>query len=126
MKDLKNCPCTGRHLPSLLRPTLLMLLEQADLHGYELIQQVGDVCAHDGKPDAGGVYRTLRLMEEEELLESSWETSDTGPAKRRYRITGAGQACLARWVASLKTYRAAVDRLVAMGEGVVREKRAGT
>lgn len=121
MEELRDCPCSGKHLPSLLRPTLLMLLEAGECHGYELIQQVGEACAHGGTPDTGGVYRTLRAMEEEGLLVSFWETSEPGPAKRRYRLTSDGRECLKRWVGSLKTYHTALNRLVEMGESAVRE-----
>jgi PadR family transcriptional regulator PadR len=50
----------------------------------------------------GTLYRTLRRMEGNGLCKSEWETSEGGPARRRYSITEAGQAYLGLWAEALK------------------------
>ena len=40
------------------------------------------------------LYRTLRQMEKDGFLESTWEPGPTGPARRVYTITDAGHAWL--------------------------------
>jgi hypothetical protein len=43
---------------------------------------------------AGTLYRTLRQTEKEGLCKSEWETSESGPARRMYSITEAGEEYL--------------------------------
>ena len=56
------------------------------------------------------LYRTLRQMEKEGFLESTWEPGPTGPARRVYSITGSGDAWLATSAAMLDAYRETINR----------------
>jgi PadR family transcriptional regulator, regulatory protein PadR len=89
-----------------LRPCLLLLLAEQTGHGYDLMEQLGDL----GIPhaDPGGLYRTLRAMEQEGLVTSWWEPSDSGPARRTYSITDEGRDWLHAWAGSLRE----VDRIM--------------
>jgi hypothetical protein len=51
-------------------------------------------------------------MEKKRLVVSTWEMSDSGPAKRAYQITPWGNDCLRRWVETLKQYREAIAVLL--------------
>lgn len=83
-----------------LQPCLLLLLrEQAD-HGYELVSRLGPL--HDGEGDSGGVYRALRGLERRGLVYSQWSIPQGGPARRTYRLTGAGEAFLDLQAAELR------------------------
>ncbi len=53
----------------------------------------------------GTLYRTLRRMETNGLCKSEWDTSEEGPARRKYSITGAGQAYLGIWAEALEQYQ---------------------
>lgn len=75
-----------------LQPCLLLLLRERSDHGYDLAARLRPM--HDGDGDAGGVYRALRALERQGLVQSEWQMSDVGPARRTYHITPAGQACL--------------------------------
>lgn len=75
-----------------LQPCLLLLLREQDDHGYGLVARLRPL--HDGDGDAGGIYRALRGMERHGLVHSEWQASDVGPARRTYRITADGRACL--------------------------------
>lgn len=75
-----------------LQPCLLLLLREQPDHGYELAARLRPM--HDGDGDAGAVYRTLRGLERLGLVNSEWETSDVGPARRTYFITDDGVANL--------------------------------
>jgi PadR family transcriptional regulator, regulatory protein PadR len=48
---------------SFLRPILLLLLAEGPSHGYELLEQAADLGLE--RTDPGGLYRTLRAMEQE-------------------------------------------------------------
>lgn len=56
------------------------------------------------------LYRTLRQMEKDGLLESIWEPGPTGPARRVYTITDAGHIWLDSSAAMLNAYRQTIDR----------------
>ena len=56
------------------------------------------------------LYRTLRQMEKDGFLESTWEPGPTGPARRVYTITDAGHVWLDASAAMLNTYRETIDR----------------
>jgi poly-beta-hydroxybutyrate-responsive repressor len=77
-----------------LQPCLLLLLRERSDHGYDLVNRLRELYATDG--DAGAVYRTLRGLERQGLVRSTWQTSDTGPARRTYQVTALGLASLER------------------------------
>ena len=71
-------------------------------------------------PDLAGVYRFLKAMEDRGLVECEWDLSQTGPARRVFRITPQGRACLAKWVCTLEEYAGELDDLL----GVLRKSAA--
>ena len=83
-----------------LRPCLLLLLAEAPSHGYDLLEQVGQLGME--RTDAGGLYRALRAMEQEQLVDSWWEHSESGPARRTYTLTDEGLDWLHAWAGSLR------------------------
>ena len=84
---------------SSLRFSLLVLLAEGHAHGYDLLEQVGDL-GHR-RVDPGGLYRSLRAMEQEQLVTSWWEPSQSGPARRTYAVTGEGRDWMRLWAAAL-------------------------
>ena len=62
----------------LLSSLLTSLSKDWSLHGYKLIQMLMDIGF--SSVDQGNVYRTLRKLKEN-LISSTWDTSDGGPAK---------------------------------------------
>jgi len=50
-------------------------------HGYELLERSGEP-GYGAGVGPGSLYRTLRGMEEEGLVESSRDTAGGGPARR--------------------------------------------
>jgi DNA-binding PadR family transcriptional regulator len=112
--DFGDCPCSGKTLARLLQPAAMMMLAQEPLHGYRLVQRLGELVMFRAQPpDPTGVYRLLKAMEAEGYVTSAWELADSGPAKRRFALTRAGRACLARWTQTLEEYQAAVADLLA-------------
>lgn len=107
------CPCDGASLGRFVQPAILCLLARGEMHGYQLIEDLGALPSFAGqKPDVGGVYRALNGMEARGHCQSRWDTTNAGPAKRLYQITPAGLACLQRWVETLGDYRASIDLLL--------------
>lgn len=87
----------------LLTTSLLALLRGWSGYGYQLSQRLKDC----GLPvfDQGTVYRTLRKLEEGGLVSSFWDTSASGPARRMYSLTHAGELFLAGWLDALERYQ---------------------
>lgn len=71
-----------------LRPCLLLLLREQPAHGYELLKRLRAFGFDTGDP--GRLYRALRKLEDEGLVHSAWEPSDSGPQRRIHEITRYG------------------------------------
>jgi len=70
------------------------------------------------------LYRTLRQMEKDGYLESTWEPGPTGPARRVYTITDAGNVWLDASAAMLGAYRETIDRFFGLyGSGLGANRR---
>ncbi len=78
-----------------IRSCVLLLVAQRSSHGYDLFDRLEDLGVM--ATDPGGLYRTLRAMEREGLLSSSWESSAIGPARRAYELTSDGVEWLHAW-----------------------------
>jgi poly-beta-hydroxybutyrate-responsive repressor len=77
------------HPRGLLRSCLLLLLAEAPAHGYALIERLRPF-GYEGH-DPGAVYRALRSLERCQLVTSSWDTLNRGPARRVYELSPAGE-----------------------------------
>lgn len=86
-------------LPNVLvSPFLLLLLAESPGHGYQLVERLKSVGFTERR--AGSLYRELRRLEDEGLVTSHWEASQTrGPARRVYELTTAGRRSLRACVA---------------------------
>ena len=82
-----------------LQPCLLLLVLEQPGYGYDLVARLKPLGIHD---DAASVYRALRSLEHDGAVTSSWRTSETGPARRVYRLTEAGGTILREWVSALE------------------------
>src|SRR5262249_37393436 len=84
-----------------VEPSLLLLLRERPLHGYELIERLPEVVG-EGRVDAGNLYRLLRALEAEGLVRSEWRADLPGPAKRTYELAAEGRRLLDRWAEALR------------------------
>ena len=84
-----------------VEPSLLLLLRERPLHGYELLERIPEL-GIEGRVDIGNLYRLLRALEEEGLVRSEWSAELPGPAKRTYELTDEGRRLLDRWADALR------------------------
>ena len=113
-EDMKECAELGKSLNRLSQPTSLTILAASDqpMHGYIIVQEAAKSPMFGGKkPDATGVYRTLKRLEEMGLVTSRWDTPEEGSAKRLFTLTDKGYACLRRWIDSLACYILTLEAL---------------
>ncbi|MFP4498216.1 MAG: PadR family transcriptional regulator [Vulcanimicrobiota bacterium] len=75
-----------------------MLKKKGETHGYSIIDELNQHSLTDSVIDPGALYRTLRQLEENRCVESSWDVSGTGPAKRTYKLTDDGEKHLEEWL----------------------------
>ena len=115
MPSTAECPCSGKWLPRLLRPTIMAFLAQGEAHGYQIARHLSGMRMFAGrKPDHPGIYRALKEMADESLVTSSWQMGEVGPAKRVFTLTDEGNTCLATWLITLCDYRDAINELLAL------------
>lgn len=113
-EDMKECAELGKSLSRLSQPTILTLLAESDepLHGYVIVQRAANSPMFGGKkPDATGIYRALKRMEEAGLVTSRWDTPEEGSAKRIFTLTDKGRQCLRRWIDALACYKETIEDL---------------
>ena len=85
-----------------IQPSILLSLYVNPSYGYEIIKNIQRFGFVEGHAPPGMIYRHLRQLEEDGLVSSEWNTEDTGPAKRMYRITGDGIEVLSLWIEYLE------------------------
>jgi PadR family transcriptional regulator PadR len=107
-----------------LVPILLLMLRQWSSYGYELMEKMSAFGLAAMNP--GTFYRTLRQMEKDGMVSSSWDTSEGGPARRVYSITDAGEAYLNYWARSLDQYQRMMDTFfrIYTGQPTPRERHS--
>jgi DNA-binding PadR family transcriptional regulator len=124
--DFSDCPCTGKTLTKLVKPLVMTFLAKGQLHGYaiqRLLESQGSFV--HGPPDLSGVYRSLKEMESQGYVESSWISNDEGPPKRCFSLTENGRVCLAMWKKTLIDYRAQIDELIGFMDELSPEELSG-
>src|SRR3954462_7855471 len=84
-----------------VEPSLLLLLRERPLHGYELLDRLPELGV-EGRVDIGNLYRLLRALEDEGLVTSEWSAELPGPAKRTYELTAEGRRVLDKWAEALQ------------------------
>lgn len=89
-----------------LQACLLLFLREQPSHGYALIEQLEAI---GSRSDRGVVYRTLRVLEREGLVRSTWESSEAGPSKRSYSLTPSGEQVLVAWADTLQDCASMLD-----------------
>jgi PadR family transcriptional regulator PadR len=78
-------------------PAVLLVLRDSPGHGYELLEKLQALMPAE-RIDMGNLYRILRSLERDGLVDSTWDEDASGPAKRIYVITESGRRVLAQWV----------------------------
>ena len=104
-----------------LVPVILLSLRDWNSYGYELMERAA--AFGFGAMNPGTLYRTLRQMEKEGVVESTWETSKGGPARRMYSITDTGLSYLDFWAKSLEQYQQMMDSFFRLYTGRPQRKQ---
>ncbi|WP_328917333.1 MULTISPECIES: PadR family transcriptional regulator [unclassified Streptomyces] len=76
----------GRARRGDVRASILALLKDRPMHGYEMIQEIAERSGGAWRPSPGSVYPTLQLLEDEGLI-----TSASEGGKKLFTLTDAGR-----------------------------------
>lgn len=103
-----------RRMTGFLHPCLLLQLYDQDRHGYDLLQGLQEFMAGADEYDPSIIYRIMREMEENGLVESYEGTVSRGPRRRMYSLTLEGKKQLSRWIEDLKKTRDEINHLLSI------------
>jgi PadR family transcriptional regulator PadR len=105
-------PAHARNVLSQLRRgtveyCVLALLRDGERYGFELVRELSEV---DGLVTSEGtIYPLLTRLRKDELVTTFWQESESGPPRRYYRLTDAGNAALADFTNDWARFRDSVD-----------------
>ncbi|MDI2129746.1 PadR family transcriptional regulator [Yinghuangia seranimata] len=84
-------PRGGRARRGDVRASILALLNERPMHGYEMIREIGERTQGVWKPSPGSVYPTLQLLEDEGVV-----VGEESGGKKLFSLTDAGREEVAR------------------------------
>jgi Predicted transcriptional regulators len=90
-------------------------LFKGNAHGYELINSLSTIFPQEATQTSsvmGNYYRLLRELELLGLVNSSWDTSGNGPARRVYSITEKGKLEFISIIEQIKHTKEFVDKFL--------------
>ena len=114
-------PLTGWPPRDMLAPFVLLAVSLQRAHGYVIEDYLRALGLFGITMST--LYRTLRQMEKDGYLVSTWEPGPTGPARRVYTITDSGHVWLDSSASMLNAYRQTIDRFFGLYDASPRVAR---
>jgi DNA-binding PadR family transcriptional regulator len=96
---------------------LLLIIRNAPSYGYQLLAALK---SHGLDVDPPNMYKTLRALNEDSLLDSRWVRSQKGPRQRLYSISKEGEELLDSLVGTIRATRDIQDAFLEVYEGRVK------
>ena len=114
IKIRRNCKYKKAGLRSgeFMEVVLLTLLLDGPSYGYKLIEDAASYGINPEMLARGVAYKILRKLEMMGLVESYWDTSESGMPKRMYRITDAGKEYLNSWASEIHEVIENIEKIV--------------
>lgn len=110
------CVCAMGNVYRFIEPLVLRILqEKKKSYGYEIAECLPQYVLTGSTIDGAALYRTLRTLEHNGYVVSSWEATG-GPARRNYSLTKTGLAHLQEWARLMQTLGKA---MIAFAEDVI-------
>jgi len=91
---------------------VLKALSWGPRHGHAVARIIRDSTGGTFEILDGSLYTALHRLEERELVEGEWGTSDKGKRAKFYRLTTAGRQQLRAETATWQRYVSSVSRLL--------------
>ena len=100
-----------------LRGTLDLLvlktLTLEPMHGWGISQRIQQMSKHVLDVNQGSLYPALQRLEQKDLIDSEWRTSDNNRRAKYYRLTAKGRRALGAETDSWRRYVGAVEAILA-------------
>ena len=106
---------------ALVEPAALAALLYADGYGSDMRKTILERTGGEVDVDVGGLYRSLRRLEDEGAVVSRWCDEESGPRRREYELTQLGVELAEQWLEALRARRKLDDLLVDLLEGGLAE-----
>ena len=107
------CTCAMGNLYRFVEPVVLLLLKKkGHSYGYDLAGDLREHALTDAEIERAALYRTLRQLEMNGNVSSEWETDQSGPARRVYKLTVQGERHLEEWATVLGHMSKSMARFV--------------
>jgi len=91
------CTCALGKVSRFIEPVVLRILaEKTSSYGYQIAECLPQYALTDATIEGAALYRTLRTLESNGHVQSSWNPGD-GPARRIYSLTDSGREHLQEW-----------------------------
>lgn len=103
-------------LGGFLVPCILLLLKKQPAHGYELVEKLTELPFISSVPDPAVIYRHLRRLKDEEIVEARLEEGKGGPARKIYSLTPEGESYLKGWVNVIKDKKSSFESFIELYE----------
>lgn len=87
---------------ALVEPAALAALLYAGGYGYDMRRTILDMTGGEVDVDVGGLYRSLRRLEDEGAVASRWCEDTAGPRRREYELTEQGLELAEQWLDALR------------------------
>lgn len=97
---------------SIASPVILKLLAERAMYGYEIIKTVNDRTDGQFQWKEGTLYPCLHRLENDGLIESEWQLSETNRKRKYYHITRKGEALLTEKVNEWGQFTDAVNQVL--------------
>lgn len=91
---------------------ILGVLGREPLHGYAIAREIERSSNGLLSCQEGVLYPALRAMEREGLVSARWETQPSGPARKIYTLTEAGQSALTKRTQAWHQLHAAMGQIL--------------
>ncbi len=91
---------------------LLKLLEQEDMYGYQMIEELKKKSKNVFELKAGTLYPLLHVMDQKGFVTSYEETAENTRVRKYYSITKEGRKALLEKKKEWKTYTSAVSDII--------------
>jgi PadR family transcriptional regulator, regulatory protein PadR len=101
------------NLSRFVEPVILLLLKKkGKSYGYELASELRQYALTDAEVELAALYKTLRQLEKNGCVTSSWDVEGGGPARHVYALTARGKEHLDEWVIVLDSISKAMTRFI--------------
>ena len=94
---------------------LLKLLQEQDMYGYQMIEELGQRSDQTFSLKAGTLYPLLHDLWRQGLVVSYEKVAETGRVRKFYSLTKEGHETLAEKTQEWATFSGAVNRVLAGG-----------